>query len=265
VLIASPSLGSRDATRFKIIAELARHRLSQELQWDDPFLRELDKDFKNLVNKRELPALTGTEWLENHYVGGELGKLFGLARDKLLVEEASAARYFGEPIRLANTTHTNAVKPDNLHHPAHKNLQFFYLEEFLAATDPRQEHCQKYQIKYAEIKSSLKSINDALSNKREYMSLLQREHASANNQSIPYGDSFYEINAIIAQSLSNITNMMFSTGQIISNLELDKKRNENLLDDVVAMMEKEGCNLLEEEPDRSVNGSQGRQSRPLSQ
>jgi len=136
VLIASPSLGSRDADRLNIITRLARHRLGQELQWDNPFLRELDKDFKNLVNDRGLPGLIGTEWLENHYVGGELGRLFGLARDEVLVEEDSAARYFGEPIRLPNTTHTTAVKPADVDHPTHMNLRFFYLDKFLPAAIP---------------------------------------------------------------------------------------------------------------------------------
>lgn len=137
VLIASPSLGSRDADRLSIITRLTRHQLGQELKWDAPFLRELDKDFRNLVNNRKLPALIGTEWLEHHYVGGELGKLFGLARDEVVVEEDSAARYFGEPIVLADTTHITAVKPASVDHPAHASLRFFYLEEFQALSDQR--------------------------------------------------------------------------------------------------------------------------------
>lgn len=161
VLIASPSLGSRDATRLDIITRLAKHQLGQELKWDNPFLRELDKDFKNLVNSRDLPELIGTEWLENHYVGGELGKLFGFTRDELLVEEGSAARYFGEPIRLANTTHITIVKPGSLDHPAHASLRFFYIEEFQTAP--------KQSLEKTSFSKDAKNTNDDLviSNNKE--------------------------------------------------------------------------------------------------
>ena len=114
ILIASPSIGSRDADRFDFIARLANHKLGKQLQWNNPFLEELDKDFKNLVNDRKIPGLVGEEWLEHHLL---YGKWLGIALDTVLVEPDSAGRYFGESIRLANTDHVSAVKPKNRRHP----------------------------------------------------------------------------------------------------------------------------------------------------
>ena len=130
ILIASPSIGARDAKRLDIIAKLARHKLGKELQWNHPFLEELDKDFKNLVNDRKIPRLQGTEWIEHHLLGGKLGKFFGLARDEVLVEKESAARYFGEPITLPGADHLTAVKPRDRRHSAYQNLRFFYERKF---------------------------------------------------------------------------------------------------------------------------------------
>ncbi|MEM9627764.1 MAG: hypothetical protein AAGA21_16120 [Pseudomonadota bacterium] len=131
VLIASPSLGARDADRFDFLTGVARHKLGKQLQWSHAFLEELDKDFKNLVNERRIPGLLGTEWLEHHL---PFSKWAGIARGSVLVEAESAGRYFGEPIRLRDTDHFSAVKPTDSRHPAYRNLRFFYERKFLPAT-----------------------------------------------------------------------------------------------------------------------------------
>jgi hypothetical protein len=69
-------------------------------------------------------------------IGGKIGRAIGWARGEVLVEKASAARYFGEPIRLQGTDHFSAVKPDSRRHPAYENLRFFYEREFLPAAHP---------------------------------------------------------------------------------------------------------------------------------
>lgn len=130
VLIASPSKGARDANRFGIVADIARQKLGKELRWNNPFLEELDNDFKNLVNDRKIPRLQGAEWLEHHLLGGKTAKWFGLARNEVLVEKESGAQYFGAPTTLAGTDHVTAVKPDDRRHPAYTNLRYFYEHKF---------------------------------------------------------------------------------------------------------------------------------------
>ena len=130
VLIASPSVGSRDADRLAWLADLANQELGKQLQWNHPFLEELDKDFKNLVDKRDIPGLVGAEAIENHFIV----KWYGIFRKRVLVEEQSAGRYFGEPRRLANTDHFSAVKPDSRRHPAYTFFRSFYETKFLPST-----------------------------------------------------------------------------------------------------------------------------------
>jgi hypothetical protein len=130
ILIASPSIGSRDADRLAFVAAFARNELGKSLQWNHPFLNELDNDFKNLVHERMIPHLQGEEWLEHHLIGGSPGKAWGLFREAVLVEKESAARYFGEPVTLAGANHITAVKPPDRGHPAYVNLRYFYEQKF---------------------------------------------------------------------------------------------------------------------------------------
>ena len=132
-LIASPSVGSRDASRLNWLAEFAKQKLGQQLQWNHPFLEELDKDFKNLVDQREIPGLVGAEAIENHFII----KWLRVIDKKVLVESSSAGRYFGEPIRLANTDHFSAVKPDSRQHPAYRFLRNFYEKKFQPMVETR--------------------------------------------------------------------------------------------------------------------------------
>lgn len=81
VLMASPSIGSEDALRFERISDFAGNRMSSELELDNPFLEELDGDFKNLSGGDKLPCLRGVEAIENHLV---MSKWLGLARGSTL-------------------------------------------------------------------------------------------------------------------------------------------------------------------------------------
>lgn len=131
VLIASPSGGSKDADRFGWLAKLVDHEMGKELQWDNPFLTELDKDFKNLVDQRLIPSLAGIELLENHFIL----KWLSIVK-KEVVSRESAGRYFGEPRLLANTDHISAVKPDGPRHPAHMRLRSFYTLRYKGMRGP---------------------------------------------------------------------------------------------------------------------------------
>jgi len=127
MLVASPSLGSKDATRLSWLASYFKNQIGLELQWDHPFLAKLDDEFKELVYHRLIPSLRGIEAVENHLIGP---KPVGLWRDDALVERESAGRYFGAPVTLAGTDHFSAVKPEDVTHPAHVLLRHFYSTDF---------------------------------------------------------------------------------------------------------------------------------------
>lgn len=130
VLIASPSIGSRDADRFRFIAEMVRSKQGRQLTFNNPFLESLDKDFKNLVSEDRIPRLKGVEWLEHHLLFGTFGKIVGMARDEVLVDAQSGGRYFGEPHRMPGSDHVSIVKPDSRDHESHRALLYFYERSF---------------------------------------------------------------------------------------------------------------------------------------
>ena len=130
VLIASPSIGSRDADRFRFIADMVRSKQGRQLTFNNPFLESLDKDFKNLVSEDRIPKLKGVEWLEHHLLFGTIGKVVGLARDDVLVDAQSGGRYFGEPYRMPGSDHVSIVKPDSRDHESHRALLYFYERSF---------------------------------------------------------------------------------------------------------------------------------------
>ncbi len=132
LLYASPSTGSKDANRLSLLAEITKNEMGQELQWNHPYLENLDAEFKNLVNDDTIPGLIGQEYLENHFVI----KWFMSFEKKELVEKGSGGRYFGEPLRLPDTDHFSAVKPYGERHPAHRYLQNFYRDVFLKKQHP---------------------------------------------------------------------------------------------------------------------------------
>ncbi|MGI9449931.1 MAG: hypothetical protein ACR2QH_04735 [Geminicoccaceae bacterium] len=132
LLIASPSLGAEDADRLAFIADWVRSKQGHELSFDSPFLQELDKDFKNLVYREDIPKLSGAEWLEHRLV---YSKYLGIVRDDVVVGSNSGGRYFGEPITLHDTDHISIVKPRDRHHRTYRELQYFYENDFLSSTE----------------------------------------------------------------------------------------------------------------------------------
>ena len=128
VLMASPSMGSKDAERFEWIAELGKHAMIKELAWDNIFLKDLDRDFANLTNRGSenyMSNLVGIEAIENHFIFGGY-----LKNRKLVVDEESGGRYFGEPIRIGGSDHYSIVKPKDTSSQSHALLQYFYQKIF---------------------------------------------------------------------------------------------------------------------------------------
>jgi hypothetical protein len=127
VLIASPSSGSRWANRLSWLTSLYGHQVGKQLAAGHWTLRELDAQFKNLVNERRIQKLVGVEAYENHFV---IHRKW--LPDKLVVvTEESAGRYFGAPILLPQTDHFSTVKPNSRSHPAYELLRDFYQTRFI--------------------------------------------------------------------------------------------------------------------------------------
>ena len=106
-LVASPSLGSEYANWFQLFAKLLGHAQAKVLEFTktNQWLNDLDKDFRNLKEKQRLP-ISGKELVEHHFSADH-----PYLRLSPIVESVSAARYFGEQIRIAKSDHFNIAKP----------------------------------------------------------------------------------------------------------------------------------------------------------
>src|SRR5215471_13034408 len=120
-LFASPSTGSKWAD---VTARIAGYlgmeptAVLQTLAINSPLLDDLDGRFKDLVNSDAM-RLFGKEACET-LPYKNLG---------LIVNAASAGRYFGRVEKLAQTDHSTCVKPDSDRHPAHVAL-ISWINEF---------------------------------------------------------------------------------------------------------------------------------------
>jgi hypothetical protein len=121
VLIASPSYGSGWANLLGFLSGLYGHYVGEQLQKGSWSLKDLDAQFKTLIDEKRIPHLVGVEAYENHFI---LHRQW-IPDKAVLVTEESAGRYFGPPVLLRDTSHFTAVKPDDFTHPAHELLVDF--------------------------------------------------------------------------------------------------------------------------------------------
>jgi hypothetical protein len=126
VLIASPSFGSRWANKLSLLSWIYGHSVGKQLRAGNWTLKEIDAQFKNLVNERRIPGLVGIEAYENHFI---LHRKW-LPDRQVVVTEESAGRYFGAPILLRNTDHFSSVKPTDREHPSYELLVDFLEKHF---------------------------------------------------------------------------------------------------------------------------------------
>jgi pimeloyl-ACP methyl ester carboxylesterase len=125
VLIASPSYGSKLADTLGGLASFYDNQLGLHLKWGNDVLKNLDDEFKELLDRKAIPNLVGIEACENHFV---VHRKF-LPDKHFVVERESAGRYFTVRM-LQNTDHFSAVKPAGFEHPAHKLLVEFWLRHY---------------------------------------------------------------------------------------------------------------------------------------
>ena len=125
VLIASPSYGSKLADTLGGLASFYDNQLGLHLKWGNDVLRNLDDEFKELLDRKTIPNLVGIEACENHFILHR--KL--LPDKRFVVERESAGRYFAVRM-LKDTDHFSTVKPAGFDHPAHKLLVEFWLRHY---------------------------------------------------------------------------------------------------------------------------------------
>ncbi len=115
-LYASPSLGSKWASRFSLISSLMNNRLCKELQWGSQILDDLDDRFKELIDSDKL-NIRGFEAYENK------PPFIGMPK---VVNKLSAGRYFSKPRNVPNTDHSSIVKPSAKSDHSHEWLVLFF-------------------------------------------------------------------------------------------------------------------------------------------
>jgi len=126
VLIASPSYGSRWANRARWLTSFYGHSIGKQLASGHWTVKEIDAQFKNLLNERRIPKLVGVEAYENHFIFHRKW----LPDKQVIVTEESVGRYFGSPILLRNTDHFSTVKPTSREHPSYELLGDFFEKHF---------------------------------------------------------------------------------------------------------------------------------------
>jgi hypothetical protein len=108
------------------LSDFYNQRLGAELETGSPFLKELDMNFRDLVQATASEAgvfhMIGAEAVENHFI---IHRKY-LPDKTFVVPEDSGSRYFGSPNYLRNTDHFSTVKPDGVNHPGHQFLVTFY-------------------------------------------------------------------------------------------------------------------------------------------
>lgn len=146
VLVASPSIGSKDADRLDFAIDLANQKMAKGLKWKNATLVNLDKDFRNLVD-RNRGSIVGLEAIENHFYKKNL---FGF-RTTVLVEEESGGRYFGAPIRISDTDHSSIAKPRDSVARMHIALRNFYESKFLPMAEETPRSYDTSRIRAADL------------------------------------------------------------------------------------------------------------------
>jgi pimeloyl-ACP methyl ester carboxylesterase len=111
-LVASPSLGARDANILSTLSFALQHTQASALRFSqgNTSLDELHRDFKTLLNGGKL-CIVGRELLEDRPI--KVKRWLGLWRQ--VVEPFSASAYFHqpgcEPLRIPDSDHESIVKP----------------------------------------------------------------------------------------------------------------------------------------------------------
>lgn len=111
-MVASPSLGSRDANLISVLSYAFQHSQAEILRFSqsNTTLDDLNRDFRMLLGNKAL-RIVGRELLEDRPI--RIKRLFGLWRQ--VVEPFAAAAYFHgegyEPLKIPGSDHSSIAKP----------------------------------------------------------------------------------------------------------------------------------------------------------
>lgn len=125
VLLASPSYGAKLADKLAGLAKFYDNQLGKHLKWGNDLLKDLDDEFKEMLDQKTIPYLVGIEGSENHFI---IHNKY-LPDKYVVVERESAGRYFRVEM-LPNTDHFSTVKPTDFDHPAHVLLVKFWMRHY---------------------------------------------------------------------------------------------------------------------------------------
>jgi len=182
-LVASPSIGSKDANALFLLSVVAGNSQAQALRFSqkNEWLNDLDKEFINLLGGGKL-SIKGKELVEDQPT--KIKKWLGLKRQ--IVEPFSAARYFPESYKVPYSDHSTIVKPQDNGARQHLVLCRFIEnmirprpQSYLANVNPFDTGQAKELLEQLEKKLSsegvqkhriaLVSVNEALLETRRYL------------------------------------------------------------------------------------------------
>lgn len=127
-LVASPALGSNYANLLEEFARILNHTQADALRFsqNNTWLNGLDRDFLNLKQNGDVFTIEGKELVEDKFRFGRLWLPFF----SQVVEPFSAARYFGDSLKIPGSDHFTISKPTSKDEIQHRLLCKF-VEEFI--------------------------------------------------------------------------------------------------------------------------------------
>ncbi|MBA2126230.1 hypothetical protein DLM45_08340 [Hyphomicrobium methylovorum] len=142
LLVASPTGGSAYARLAEYMPTVSGGALIDQLQPNSTYLRGLDLDFRDLLNNRKIPSLTGKELVE-HFAfdpnspatASWYKRLANYFVDDKIVPRQSASRYFPNEALIPDSDHSSIAKPEGQNSDAHLQLVNLY-EQVQSATAP---------------------------------------------------------------------------------------------------------------------------------
>jgi pimeloyl-ACP methyl ester carboxylesterase len=178
-LVASPSLGSRDANALFFIARLGENSQAAALRFaqSNIWLNDLHDEFRTLKESGNI-RIKGKELVEDEAI--TIKKLFGFKTQ--IVEPWSAATYFGESYKIPHSNHSSIAKPKDAQEPQHRALVRF-IREMRAVPITPIEPAPNFPIS-ADERADTKRALDALDRRVSSGTALPREALLGFNEAL---------------------------------------------------------------------------------
>lgn len=152
LLVASPSKGSRYASDLAPPQAVAKNLFVEQLAVDSDYLTALDRDFRAAIAPDgPFADLRGKEIYEHRILDGEVDPdaswfarirmtvaetLATTALQERVVERASAAVYFPDPVLIPQSNHSTIAHPKDVNHPSHLALREVFRQMLASRAKP---------------------------------------------------------------------------------------------------------------------------------